>query len=75
MDASDTTRRKKAVAYFSKQKIVFAAKPENNGLTSNCGTCSEASATAPCIKVFTNYDDKILYVVGKNYCATCACTQ
>ena len=72
MDASDNTRKKKAKAYYSKQVTVFTAQAINS-TTALCGTCTENNAATPCIKVFTSYEEKLLYVVGKNACSGCGC--
>jgi hypothetical protein len=74
-DASETIRARRAKTYYSFKSA--ANKITQNNV--NCGTCAEktpASGTA-CTVNFSNYQDKLLYLVGKNAQVPCAtqCTS
>jgi len=71
MDASDTIRKRRAQKIFVDIKNANITTQGNN----NCGTCSEknpVSGTA-CTLNFNSYEEKRLYVEGKNACNSCAC--
>jgi hypothetical protein len=63
-NASDTIRARKAKTFYNYTSNINTLTQKNN----NCGTCAEkapASGTA-CTLNFTSYDEKLLYLVGKN---------
>ena len=69
MDASDTTRKRKAQAWFVAQKVALAkAQP-----TADCFTYSGCDKPATCKLRFSTYDAKYNYWIGKNECNNCSC--
>jgi len=69
MDASDLTRKRKAKAIYSiKRDKLIAAQPTKDCNSTNC------RKYATCIVNFSSYDEKQLFLAGKNACNDCNCT-
>jgi hypothetical protein len=63
-NASDTIRANKAKTFYNFTSNANVITQRN----ANCGTCAEttpASGTA-CVLNFPSFDEKLLYLVGKN---------
>jgi hypothetical protein len=67
MDASDTIRRMKASKVYAD---ISASRKTVQG-NANCGTCSELS----CKRVFASFEEKQLYLEGKEKCRGCKCDR
>lgn len=69
MDASDLIRKRKAKTIYSiKRDKLIAAQP-----TKDCNSTSCAKY-ASCIVNFSSYEEKQLFLAGKNACNSCKCT-
>jgi hypothetical protein len=65
MDASDTTKKRKAMATYKNKLQVFVAKNPTGDCSLEGGTpCN----TSTCIKTFESFDIKYVYYRGLNSC-------
>jgi hypothetical protein len=68
MDASDTTRKRKAQAWYYAQKLTLAKEqPSADCFTNTC------TVPGTCKLHFSTYDAKYNYWIGKNACNGCTC--
>ena len=65
MDASDTTKKRKAMATYKDKLQVFVAKNPNGDCALEGGTPCHISS---CVKTFESYDIKYNYYSGLNSC-------
>jgi hypothetical protein len=67
MDASDTTKRRKAIAYYvTKISELVTKNPKGDCMATTC--CSD---TKNCAKTFDSYEHKLDFQVGLKECLKC----